>query len=472
MRDSRIRPTRRRFAALASAAAAAPVWLRAGQAAPEAGWDRAAGIVARIRAPRFPERDFDVTKFGARGDGARDCTEAFAAAVRACHEAGGGRVVAPKGEWLTGPIHLLSRVNLHLEEGATLRFFPDPKRYLPVVPTLWEGMECRNYSALIYALDQQDIAVTGAGVLDGQADCQHWWPWKGRTDCGWSKGEPHQGPARERLMKMVEAGTPPAERIFGEGSYLRPNFLQFFRCRNVLVEGVTIRNSPMWEIHPVLCANVTVRGVKVISHGPNNDGCDPECSRDVLIEDCLFDTGDDCIAIKSGRNADGRRLATPSENIVIRNCVMKDGHGGVTIGSEISGGARHIYAERCRMDSPNLDRVLRLKTNAMRGGVIEHVSMRDIEVGTVADALLHIDFFYEEGANGPHLPTVRQIEMENIRCRRTKYGVYIRGFEKSPVRDLVLRNWQVDEAPGGNVVQHAEGIRAERLLFGGRPAAL
>jgi len=437
-----------------------------------AGWEHARRIAARIRTPRFPARVFEVVKYGARGDGERDCTEAFRQAIRACHEAAGGQVVVPKGVWATGPVHLLSRVNLHLEEGATLRFSTDPKRYLPAVPSLWEGMECRNYSPLIYAFDQEDVAVTGAGVLDGQADCERWWPWKGRTDCGWQKGQPHQGPARSRLMKMAEEGVPPAERIFGEGAYLRPNFVVFFRCRNVLVEGVTIRNSPMWEIHPALCSNVTVRGVKVISHGPNNDGCDPECSRDVLIEDCLFDTGDDCIAIKSGRNADGRRLNTPSENILIRNCVMKDGHGGVTIGSEISGGARHIYAEGCRMDSPNLDRVLRLKTNAMRGGVIEDVYMRGIEVGQVADALLHIDFFYEEGLSGPHLPVVRRVEMDDIRCRKTRYGVYIRGFEKSPVRDIVLRNWEVGEAPGGNVIEHAESIRAENVRIGGRTVSL
>jgi polygalacturonase len=472
MHASDLRPTRRAFLSAVLPAALPLQGVRLAAPEPAAGWDYAQRILEQIRPPRFPARDFDAVRFGARGDGERDCTEALRSAIRACHEAGGGRVVVPKGVWLTGPVHLLSRVNLHLEEGATLRFFHDPKRYLPLVPSFWEGMECLNYSPLIYALDQQDVAVTGAGVLDGQADCEHWWPWKGRTNCGWSKGQPHQGPARDRLIRMVEAGVPPAERAFGEGSYLRPNFLVFFRCRNVLVEGVTIRNSPMWEIHPVLCANVTVRGVKIVSHGPNNDGCDPECSRDVLIEDCLFDTGDDCIAIKSGRNADGRRVRTPSENIIIRNCVMKDGHGGVTIGSEISGGARHIYAERCRMDSPNLDRVLRLKTNAMRGGVIEHVYMRDVEVGQVADALLHVDFLYEEGLNGPHLPVVRRIEMENIRCRRTRYGVYIRGFENSPVRDVLLRNWQVEEAPGGNVIEHARDIRAEGVRIGGREIRL
>jgi len=471
MREPYLRITRRALMA------AAPLWRLAQAAGPAASglndpWRAAAEIAGRIRAPQFPERGFDARKFGAHGDGAHDCTEALARAIHACHAAGGGRVIVPKGVWATGPVHLLSGVNLHLEEGATLRFSTDPKRYLPLVPSFWEGMECRNYSALIYALGQRDIAVTGAGVLDGSADCEHWWPWKGRTNCGWSKGQPHQGPARDRLIRMVEEGVPPEQRVFGEGAYLRPNFVQFLRCRNVLVEGVTIRNSPMWEIHPVLCENVTVRGVTVVSHGPNNDGCDPECSRDVLIENCLFDTGDDCIAIKSGRNADGRRLAAPSENILIRNCVMKDGHGGVTIGSEISGGARHIYAERCRMDSPNLDRVLRLKTNAMRGGVIEHVYMRDIEVGQVADAVLHIDFFYEEGPNGPHLPAVRRIEMENIRCRKTRYGVYIRGFEKSPVSDVSLRDWQVGEAPGGNVIEHARSVRAERVRIAGKDVQL
>ncbi|MEJ5368266.1 MAG: glycoside hydrolase family 28 protein [Bryobacteraceae bacterium] len=466
MRKTDVRISRRALLA----AAPALIGAQAAQAADP--WRAAEEIAGRIRAPQFPARDFDATRYGARGDGERDCTEAFAAAIRACHEAGGGRVVVPKGVYETGPVRLLARVNLHLERGATLRFFPDPKRYLPVVRTFWEGMECLNYSALIYAHGQENIAVTGAGTLDGRADCGHWWPWKGRTECGWAKGQPHQGPARDRLMKMVEEGVPPERRVFGEGAYLRPNFVQFLRCRNVLVEGVTIRNSPMWEIHPVLCENVVVRGVTVISHGPNNDGCDPECSRDVLIEGCLFDTGDDCIAIKSGRNADGRRLAAPSENILIRNCVMKDGHGGVTIGSEISGGARRIFAERCRMDSPNLDRVLRLKTNAMRGGVIEDVYMRDIEVGQVADAVLHIDFHYEEGARGPHLPVVRRIEMERIRCRKTRYGVYIRGFEKSPVSGIRLRDWEVGEAPGGNVIEHAAGVSAERVRIAGREMRL
>lgn len=455
---------------LLSATAAAGQFAPQSALAREDPWREAGAIAARIRPPLFPARDFDITSYGARGDGAKDCGPAIAAAIVACHQAGGGRVVVPAGVYLTGPVHLRSHVNLHLAQGATLRFSTNPADYLPPVLTRWEGMECRNYSPLVYAFGQDHIAISGPGTLDGQADCSHWWPWKGRADCGWAKGQPHQGPARSRLIRMAEEGVPAQERLFGPGHFLRPMFIQPYRCANVLIEGVTIRNSPMWEIHPVLCRNVTIRGVDISSHGPNNDGCDPESCRDVLIEGCRFDTGDDCIAIKSGRNADGRRLHTPSENILIRGCEMRDGHGGVTIGSEISGGVRNVFAENCRMDSPHLDKVLRLKTNAMRGGTLERIYMRNVEAGQVADSVLHIDFYYEEGPQGAYPPTVRQIRMEQIRCRKTRYAAYIRGFESSPVRGVLLRGWQVDEAPRGNFFEHVEGLRMEDVVIQGEPA--
>src|SRR4029453_203804 len=197
---------------------------------------------------------------------------------------------------------------------------------------------------------------------------------------------------------MSDSGVPVKDRVFGEGHYLRNSFIQPYRSKNILIEGIRIINSPMWEIHPVLSNNVTVRNVTVVSHGPNNDGCDPESSRDVLIENCTFDTGDDCIAIKSGRDGDGRRLHVPSENIIVRNCTMKDGHGGVVIGSEISGDCRNVFVEHCQMDSPNLDRALRFKSNARRGGVIENVHMRHVEIGRVGEAVLTITLMYEEGA--------------------------------------------------------------------------
>jgi len=431
------------------------------------GWALVPEILAHIRPPVFPERDFVLTRYGAVGDGRTDCTDAFRQAIEACHRAGGGRVVVPRGTFLTGPIHLASNVNLHLDDGATVRFKQDPAAYLPVVFTRWEGVEGMNYSPFIYAFGQENVAITGSGVLDGQADENHWWPWKGRKEYGWRESMPTQDEARRRLFEMAEAGVPPEQRILGEGSYLRPNFIQFYRCRNVLIEGVTIVNSPMWEIHPVLCENVTVRGVTVRSHGPNNDGCNPESCRYVLIEDCLFDTGDDCIAIKSGRNADGRRVNVPSAYIVIRNCKMRDGHGGVVIGSEISGGAHHIYAERCEMSSPNLDRALRIKTNSVRGGLIEHIYMREVEVGQVADAVIRVNFYYEEGDAGPFDPIVRHIEVRNLTSRQSPYALYLRGYARSPIRDVRLIDCTFDGVEK-NLTEHVDGLYLQNVRINGK----
>jgi unsaturated rhamnogalacturonyl hydrolase len=352
---------------------------------------------------------------------------------------------------------LRSNVELHLDRGAVLKFTTDPKAYLPAVFTRFEGMECYNYSPLIYAFEQENIAVTGEGLLDGQAADQNWWQWKGKKQA--QAGAPNQKAARERLVKMVEENTPASQRRFGEGDFLRPGFVEVYRCRNVLIEGVRIRRSPMWELHPTLSTNVIVRGVDILSHGPNNDGCDPESCRDVLIEDCVFDTGDDCIAIKSGRNNDGRRLATASENIIIRRCTMKDGHGGVVIGSEISGGCRNVFAEDCQMDSPNLERVLRLKSNAVRGGVIENVFMRNVSVGQVADAVLQIDFLYEEGANGSHKPAARNVVMENITVNRTPRVLNVTGFVGAEIRGVRIYNSFFKEVQQPDLVKDAADVK-------------
>lgn len=444
-------------AACASGSAPAAPYGVAPAAAVGGGWDLVPGILARIVPPTFPDRDFRITDHGAMGDGRTDCTAAFRAAVQACAAAGGGRVVVPEGRWLTGPIHLRSNVNLHVRRGATIAFSQDPADYLPAVFTRWEGMEMMGYSPLVYAFEQENVAVTGEGTLDGQGDETHWWPWKGawKTHPEWANGDT-QKPARDRLGAMVEAGTPVAERVFAEGSFLRPQFIQPYRCRNVLIEGVTILRSPMWEINPVLCSNVTVRGVQIMTHGPNNDGCNPESCRDVLIEGCVFDTGDDCIAIKSGRNADGRRINVPSENIVVRRCRMKEGHGGVTLGSEISGHVRNVFVEDCEMDSPNLDRALRFKNNALRGGILENVYVRNVRVGQVADAVFSVDLFYEEGQSGPFVPVVRNVEMRNVTSARSRYGMYMRAYERSEISDIRLIDCRFDGVERGNVT---EGVR-------------
>ena len=415
-------------------------------------WKQVPPILDRIIAPTFPARDFVISNFGAVADGQTDCTTAISNAIDACVQAGGGRVVIPAGEFLTGAIRLKSNVNLHLDTNAVLKFSTDPKACLPAVFTRFEGMECWNFSPLIYAYGQENIAVTGEGTLDGQSDETHWWSWKDRG----SRGMEVRPGAGARLVKMVADDTPVNQRRFGEGDNLRPSFIEPNHCRNVLIEGVRIRRSPMWEIHPLLCTNVIVRGVNIVSHGPNNDGCDPESCRDVLIENCLFDTGDDCIAIKSGRNNDGRRVGIPSENMIIRDCTMRDGHGGVTIGSEISGGCSNVFVENCEMSSPNLTCALRLKSNAVRGGMLQNIFMRNVNVGVVKDSVLQIDFLYEEGTKGDFKPVARNIVMENINVAQTPRVLNVRGFPGATISDVRINDSTFKNVKLPDMVQDAD----------------
>jgi polygalacturonase len=328
---------------------------------------------------------------------------------------------------------------------------------MPVVYSRFEGTECMNYSPLVYAYEQENIAITGKGILNGRASGENWWRWK-KT----------QGSDVNALRNQGETGEPVRQRIFGIGKQLRPNMIQPYKCKNILIEGVTIKNSPMWHIHPVLSTNITVRNVKVVGHGPNNDGCNPESCRDVLIEGCYFDTGDDCIAIKSGRNNDGRRVNVPSESIVIRNCQMKDGHGGVVIGSEMTGGARNIFAENCTMDSPNLDRALRIKTNSVRGGTVENVYMRNVKIGQVAEAVLKINFNYGEGDTGKFTPTVRNINMENVTSGKSKYALSISGYERSPITGIHLKNCTFDNVEKSNILIGVENLTLKNVKVNGK----
>lgn len=422
-------------------------------------------ILARIRPPQFPDRVFDITRYGAREGGNVKATTAIRDAIQACTAAGGGRVVIPAGVFLTGAIHLASNVNLHLEDGATLRFSRDPKDFLPVVLTRFESTECMNYSPFIYALDQTNIAITGNGTLDGGADAQHWWPWKKNAE----RGPVPASSGNRALLAQGEKDVPVSQRIYGEGSELRPNFVQPYRCSNVLIEGVNVINSPMWEINPVLCRNVIVRNLKINSHGPNNDGCDPECCSDVLIEGCEFDTGDDCIAIKSGRNRDGRRVNVPCENIVVRNCRMKDGHGGVSIGSEVSGGVRNVFMEHNNMDSPHLDRALRIKTNSQRGGELENFYFRNNTVGVVARGVIDIDFYYEEGPGGPFTPSVRNVVVENVTSARSRYALYLRGYPNAKISGVRVAHCVFNNVAEPDVIENVAGIELIEDLRNGKP---
>jgi polygalacturonase len=424
-------------------------------------------ILARIKPPKFPNKDFLITKYGAKADGQSLSTEAIGKAIDECSKKGGGRVVVPKGEFLTGAIHLKSNVNLYLSKDATLKFSKDAKDFLPVVHTRFEGMECMNYSPFIYAYQQQNIAVTGEGTLDGQSK-ESFWKWHGNPKYGGNPQVLSQKPDRDKLYKMMQDGVALKDRVFGEGHYLRPNFIQPYECKNVLIEGVKIIDSPMWEVHPVLCENVTVRGLTIESHGPNNDGCDPESCKDVLIENCSFVTGDDCIAIKSGRNEDGRRINVPTENIIVRGCKMKDGHGGITVGSEISGGVRNLFAENNQLDSPNLDHAIRVKNNAARGGLLENFYYRNITVGEVAHAVITIDFNYEEGAKGGFTPVMRNLNVENLKSGKSEYGVDLQGLDKAPIYDVVIKNSNFDNVSKGNIIKNLKGVKLDNFKINGK----
>ena len=426
-------------------------------------WSEADAIIEEIGTIEFPDAIFNIKDYGAVADGETLNTVAFSDAIAACNQAGGGRVVVPSGNYLTGPIHLKSNVNLHLEEGSEIRFTTDKEAYLPAVHTSYEGMEIMNYSPLIYAKGQKNIAVTGKGTLNGQADEENWWPWCGAERYGHKEGEPQQKDEHNlpTLFKMIEDGTAVKDRIFGAGHQLRPLFLQTLECENVLIEGVTFTNAPFWVIHPLKSKYVKVDGVTVNSHGPNNDGCDPEYSKFVHITNCKFNTGDDCIAIKSGRNGDGRRVNIASENIVVENCEMKDGHGGVVMGSEISAGVRNVFVRNCTMNSPNLDRAIRIKTNTLRGGFVENVYVKDVEVGQVKEAVLKINTYYGIYGvqEGEFIPSISNINLENITVEKGgKYGLFIRGREEKPVTGISLKNVTIKNTDTPLLVENCEPI--------------
>jgi polygalacturonase len=442
---------------------------------PQRAWSREYRRIERsIREPKFKNRDYPVTDFGAVPNDEHTLNHAaINRAIEACSAAGGGRVVVPAGTWHTGPITLLSDVNLHLEAGAVLLFTDDRSQY-PFVLTRWEGLDCYNFQPMIYAYDQQNIALTGQGIVDGGATMENWWPMCGAAHYGWREGMISQRTGRPKLLRWAEDKVPIARRRLTPQDGMRPQLVNFYKCENVLIEDVTCLRSPFWVLHPLMCTNLTVRGVRIQNDGPNGDGCDPESCRNVLIENCLFDTGDDCIAIKSGRNNDGRFWNIPSENIIVRGCEMLDGHGGVVIGSEISGGYRNLFVHDCVMDSPNLDRVIRIKTSTCRGGVIENVYVRDVTVGQCREAVLRINLKYEENelCDRSFPPIVRNVNLDRITCRNSRYGVVIFGLDEGTnVYDVTVSNSTFDGVTDpaiNNITGRFAAVTFDKLRINGR----
>ena len=419
-------------------------------------WRAAQRIVDAIVVPAFADRDFAITDFGASPGADRNALPAVAAAIDACHAAGGGRVIVPRGLWfMDGPIRFKSNVNLHLQAGAHVQFTGRAAAYLPVVFTRWEGTEVYNYSPFIYGRGLDNVAITGPGLLDGQGEA-NFLPWRA-----------NQRPDKNVLRQMGHDGVPVDQRVFGEGHWLRPPFVQFLDCRNILIDGPTLIDSPFWVIHPVYCDHVTVRNVKVVSHHINSDGVDPDSSTNVLIENCDFDVGDDGVAIKSGRDQDGWRVGRPSADIVVRNCRYSGNTGGgMAIGSEMSGGVRRVYIEG--WDIPKARHALYFKANLDRGGLIEDVHIRNIRTGET-DVLVIFTNDYHSYRGGTYPPRFERVTFEDVRSDATRIGFHISGHPNAPVRDVVLRNIAIGRAEVPAEIGHVENVSFDQVWVNGAP---
>ncbi|MFV8464813.1 glycoside hydrolase family 28 protein [Flavobacterium sp. LB1P62] len=404
-----------------------------------------------IKIPDFSNcKKVSIVDFGAV-QGNKDKTSlAIAKAIDKANKIGGGTVMIPKGEWLTGKIHFKSNVNLHLDKGAILLFSEDPKDYLPSVHSSWEGYECLNYSPLIYAYQCKNIAITGEGELKAKMDV-----WK-----EWFKRPKGHMESLKRLYNLASYNKPMEERqMVNDSANFRPQFIQFNRCENILMDGVSITNSPFWTIHPFLSKNIVLRNLKVYAHGHNNDGVDPEMSQNMLIENCVFDQGDDAIAIKSGSNQDAWRLNTPSRNIVMRNCIVKNGHQLVAIGSELSGGVENVFIDKCTVvDGAKLNHLLFIKTNERRGGYVKNIYMSNIVSGKIDQGILGIetDVLYQWRDLVPtierRLTPINNINLENISATNSKFISRILGQKELPIENVFLKNVKADKIQGDNSI--------------------
>jgi polygalacturonase len=381
------------------------------------------------------QASFNVLDYGAIPDGRTKDTAAIAKAIAACAAAHGGTVVFPAGRYLSGSISLESNITLQLEAGCELLYSADPADS-PIVQSRWESTNAFIHAPLIYANGKENIAITGRGTLNGQGS--NWW-WRNGTYAAGRSAEIR--PAIESWLALygrIEAGQKPAPEEFRlAAEHLRPPLVQFYGCKNVLVDGVTLTESPMWLLHPVYCDDVSIRGVTFISTGPNGDGVDIDSSRDVRISDCFFSTGDDCIVIKSGRDADGRRTARPTEHVSITNCVMYQGHGAVVIGSETSGGIRDIVASN--IVSRGTWHGIRIKSQRGRGNTIENMRFDNIVIDGSTKAAIEITGFYEQEPAEPfsdRTPVFKNLAFSNMTIVGAAQVASIQGLPEKAFEQL------------------------------------
>ena len=415
---------------------------------------KADSIIAQIKLPKYPDKVFNVLAFGAVGDSSTDCKPAFDSAIKACSEAGGGKIIVPSGVYaLNGPIHLGSHMNLHLQEGSCLRFSSVPKYYLPVVPTSWEGTFLYNYSPFIYAYKQKNISITGQGVIDGEAS-ETWNKWRAK-----------QRKSQLLSREMNHNNTPVSERVFGEGHFLRPHLIQFYQCEKILIDSVRIEDSPFWCIHLLMSENITVRNISFDAHNKNNDGVDPEYSRNVLIENIRFNNADDNVAIKAGRDHEGRKTAMPSESIVVRNCDFMGLHA-IVVGSEMSAGVKNVYVYDCNT-AGYLKRGIYLKSNRDRGGEMHNLYFNNLNFGEVEDCFFLTSNYKNEGEGFP--TAIHDVFLESISCQKANgYGINISGDKDVRAKNISIRNFIVTKTEKDARFEYVEGLILENVKLNGK----
>ena len=413
-------------------------------------------VLALITGAAMPADSIFVTDFGAKGDGVKDCKRAFDRAMKAAAKRGGARIIVPEGTYLVkGPIHFVSNVCLDIRKGATIKFSPEPELYLPMVETSWEGTFLSNYSPFIYGRGLHDVSIVGQGSIDGNAST---------TFSTW-KSKQKTGQARSRDVN--HKGVPVADRKFGEGWWLRPQMIQFYDCKNVTLQGVFITNSPFWCVHLLKSENIVCRGLRYDAKLVNNDGIDPECSRNVLIEDIEFNNGDDNVAIKSGRDNDGWTHGSPSENIVIRNCRFKGLHA-VVIGSEMSAGVRNVFVENCTFGG-YCKRGIYIKTNPDRGGFVTNLYVKNCEFDEVEDLFYATSMYAGEGLDNDKFTRVGDIFVDGLRCRKaTAAGLVLQGTEAEPISNVMFSNVEIGEAKNAVSFDNTVGVEMRNCHIGGR----
>ncbi|MBQ7386881.1 MAG: glycoside hydrolase family 28 protein [Clostridia bacterium] len=405
--------------------------------------------------PKFPSYEVNILDFGATEGAKVMCTDAIRAAIKCVHEAGGGRVVFPKGHYLTGPIHFLDNVELHLEDGCVLEFSEKFEDYLPVVESVLAGIKCYSCSHLIYGNRCKNIALTGNGILDGHGRV---WDWMKK----------HQ-PGMQDLMIKGQECAPLTERVYDkEEMGVRPRFLQLQHCEDVLIEGVTFTNSPTWTVHPVFCTGVTVRNITIKNalDAPNSDGINFESCKRCVMHDCYVDTGDDAICIKAGRGKDAWSWNAPCEDIEVYGIMGELGRGSVTVGSETSAGINNIYIHDCTFGHRDLG--INLKTMKGRGGYIKNIDFENLTFKSVAKIGVKITFRYnaepldDQSAPVTDVPDLSGISAEGIKCDGATYGLVIQGLNSHPLKEIYLKDIEM-AAHHASIIEDVSGLYMENI---------